>query len=224
MIKMMQAVKLCSKRDGCVNPKGPELPLSDFYDQKEKKDGKGYTCKVCCRKYQKDNKEAVNINSKRYRDANPKKVKTSAKAYRASNREKLAVASRKYNLENREHKSASGKKYRQANPEKVREINKAWFKANPEKRNYYTAKRHAAKLQRTVAWADLEAIKQVYADCVEINIAARLAGCTQKFVVDHVIPLQGDNVSGLHVHTNLQIITLSENSKKGKKFIPGSYA
>lgn len=46
----------------------------------------------------------------------------------------------------------------------------------------------------------------------------KTAGCTEKFVVDHIIPLRGKNVSGLHIHTNLQIITDLDNSSKGNKY------
>jgi len=35
------------------------------------------------------------------------------------------------------------------------------------------------------------------------------------------VPLQGKLVSGFHVHTNLQIITKTENNSKGNKFNPG---
>lgn len=69
-------------------------------------------------------------------------------------------------------------------------------------------KRHSAKLRRTPKWSDLEAIQRVYEQCP--------AGCQ----VDHIIPLQGELVSGLHVPANLQYLTKSENVKKNNLFKP----
>lgn len=68
-------------------------------------------------------------------------------------------------------------------------------------------KRRAAKLQRTPSWADLCRISTIYLNCP--------AGYT----IDHVIPLCGKLVSGLHVPENLQYLTGSENSSKSNKFI-----
>jgi len=74
--------------------------------------------------------------------------------------------------------------------------------------NSYDAKRRSAKLQRTPAWADLEAIKKIYAECPE------------GMHVDHIVPLQGELVSGLHVENNLQYLTPSENASKNNSFTP----
>ena len=73
--------------------------------------------------------------------------------------------------------------------------------------NAYEAKRRAAQLQRTVAWADLDAIQVFYDQAVA-------AGLT----VDHIIPLQGARVSGLHVPENLRLLSKSENSSKKHSF------
>jgi hypothetical protein len=73
-------------------------------------------------------------------------------------------------------------------------------------KNSLQAKRRASKLQRTVPWADLKAIKEFYANC------------PKGYAVDHIIPLQGTTVSGLHVLNNLQYLTPTQNSRKGNKY------
>ena len=67
-------------------------------------------------------------------------------------------------------------------------------------------KRIAAQLQRTPKWADLKAIKQFYLNC------------PKGYEVDHIIPLQGVNVSGFHVVSNLQYLTPIENNRKSNKY------
>lgn len=84
------------------------------------------------------------------------------------------------------------------------------------KRRYHSAKRRAAELNRTPVWADDWKIEQFYKEARKLT---RLHGI--QFHVDHIIPLQGRLVSGLHVQNNLQIITASENYSKNNTFIPG---
>jgi hypothetical protein len=87
---------------------------------------------------------------------------------------------------------------------------KTKLKAN---RTALLAKRRSAEMSRTPAWADLDAIKAVYA---QARAVTERTGIPHH--VDHEIPLQGKLVSGLHVHNNLQILTKSENSRKCNKF------
>ena len=71
------------------------------------------------------------------------------------------------------------------------------------------AKYKAAKLQRIPVWIskdELNMIRFFYIKCPE--------GCD----VDHIIPLQGKNVSGLHILSNLQYLTKEENGRKANKF------
>ena len=80
----------------------------------------------------------------------------------------------------------------------------------PEKeiarRKAYVARRRANKLQRTPKWSNLEATKLFY------------EACPKNMHVDHIIPLVGKNVSGLHILENLQYLTPEENLRKGNRF------
>lgn len=68
-----------------------------------------------------------------------------------------------------------------------------------------TTKKHIA--QRTPSWSETYLIIEFYADCPE------------GYQVDHIIPLRGELVSGLHVLSNLQYLSASDNIKKQNKFI-----
>lgn len=68
------------------------------------------------------------------------------------------------------------------------------------------AKYNASKINRTPKWADLAKIKEFY------------DSCPPGYHVDHIIPLNGKNVSGLHVETNLQYLLAIDNIRKSNKF------
>lgn len=68
------------------------------------------------------------------------------------------------------------------------------------------AKYRASKLNRTPSWAELKLIKDFYDNC------------PTGYQVDHVIPLNGKSVSGLHVLGNLQYLLKTDNLSKSNKF------
>jgi hypothetical protein len=72
----------------------------------------------------------------------------------------------------------------------------------------------AKKQNRYPAWVDREEIKKIYTQAVLMEKETGI-----KYHVDHIVPLNGENVSGLHVPANLQIISGYENSQKGNKII-----
>lgn len=78
---------------------------------------------------------------------------------------------------------------------------------------FHEAKRRTAQLRRTPPWANMDAIRAFY---VEAQRITQETG--RPYHVDHIIPLQGRLVSGLHVQNNLQILPGSENSKKRNRF------
>lgn len=80
-------------------------------------------------------------------------------------------------------------------------------------RNAMSARRRARKLSATPIWAKHHIIHMIYAK------AARLTQETGvKMHVDHIVPLCGHNVCGLHIENNLQILPVVENIRKSNKF------
>jgi len=110
--------------------------------------------------------------------------------------------------------------WRKLNPnhEGTKASKKLWKKQNIGAINAHTAKRRAAKLQRTPSWlteTDFERIGNEY------KLAALLTKLNKEpWHVDHVIPLQGKLVSGLHVPSNLRVLRGTDNVIKANKFLP----
>ena len=99
------------------------------------------------------------------------------------------------------------------NKERFKPINAKWAASNRDKKNASEAKRRAAKLQRTVAWGNKDLIDAVYARAQRLTEATGIP-----MEVDHIYPLQGAMVSGLHVENNLQILPKAVNASKSNKF------
>lgn len=63
------------------------------------------------------------------------------------------------------------------------------------------------------SWADPHKVFAIYCEANELRQQG--IDCA----VDHVIPLNGDGVCGLHVETNLQIVTAQDNAEKGNSLL-----
>ena len=102
------------------------------------------------------------------------------------------------------------------NKEKRKKVAASWKKRNRAAATADTAHYRATKDQRTPNWLsefDLIKIKCLY------QVAAmytRESG--QPWHVDHIVPLRGKQVSGLHVPWNLQVIPGEDNVRKGNRF------
>lgn len=183
---------------GCV-----QCALDRAKERKERK-----TCEInqYLKQYYQENKDKHAENRKRWKSENPEKVKASNAQYR--NRSK--------------HKAAAYYAIRAADPEFIRErskYNAEWRKLNKALCMSYVNRRRANKLQRTPAWLtedDWWMIEQIY------HLAQlRTAATSIEWHVDHIIPLRGKTVSGLHVPTNLQVVSAKVNLKKGNRYAVG---
>ena len=87
---------------------------------------------------------------------------------------------------------------------------KRWKRRNRDKVRAWKAERKASKIKAIPAWLAEE-------DRKEIRTWYWLAGALGG-EVDHIVPLRGQNVCGLHVPWNLQLLTKADNMAKSNKF------
>ena len=142
------------------------------------------------RRWRERNPEKVLVMKQAYKEANPEKVKTSAKITNQRQREK--------------------------NKELYTLKNKAWREDNKE----YVAHNNALRRQRnkvqTPMW-DEELTSFVYQEALSLaKTRKHLFGFS--WHVDHIIPLKGVNVSGLHIWNNFAVIPANMNMKKHNTF------
>lgn len=159
-------------------------------------------------------KEALETGSKLYTGAPCKKCGSRVRYTSTSNCKECAISRGKAIY--KDNKSQQ-KKYYAENADKIRKRNreykKKYRKSRPDVKRAEDAKRRADKINRTPSWANLSDIKNIYS-------WARLASVSTgvEHHVDHVIPLKGKTVSGLHVETNLSVVPYWENLEKNNKF------
>lgn len=186
--------------------------IAEFGKDKGRYDGVTYNC-LACKKSDRSARADVIQQQKREHYVRKREV--------LLQRKKLAYP------KIAETKRAYGKKRYQAKREEILERHKRYMAERPdyykqfrilypEKVNAKENKRKAAKLQRIPCWLtadDLWMIEQAYEICA---LRTKMTGI--EWHVDHIIPLQGKNVSGLHTPYNLQVIPASWNTAKGNKF------
>jgi hypothetical protein len=199
---IIYALKQCSR---C---KGTKLN-SEFFKSSTGASGLKAQCKSCSyltkkesylRVPEEERKQLYRVRSEKWIAANQERRKEIARNYYHNNKEKVKAY----------QTSPRAKELYQGRIEKARAGCKAWREANLGAVLAIKARRRAAELQRTPAW-----LSEDHLALIETIYKSKPKG----WHVDHIVPLQGKTVSGLHVPWNLQHLPALENIRKGNKVI-----
>lgn len=161
----------------------------------------GLVCRDCSRFSRRSGRPRKSRSDKIYTD-----VKSQQKAWYLRNRETQLSKMRNYYKDNFDKIQAACAEFYANNKEAFRIKNKKWRTKNTKMITYYSRSYNLAKMRRIPIWADLNAIKEFYNNC------------PPGYHVDHIVPLRGKTVSGLHVIENLQYLTKADNLRKGRKW------
>lgn len=190
--------------------------------------------KVAVRKagYSEVQKEALRAVARQRYASDPSKAIAATRAWQAAHPEAVKKTARKWYANNAVLAYERNVEWHKQNPQATKRYNEQatntpakraykslksamWAKKNPDKANALKAKRRASKMQRTPAWlteAHFKAIRDIYMQASQLS---KTTGVLHH--VDHIVPLQGKIVSGLHVPWNLRVVTATVNLTKNNK-------
>jgi len=178
--------------------------LSEFPFREDSKDGLRSNCNKCTQ----------HSNIIKYSE-NKEEIKANSKAYYNENKERLLIKQKILNTKHKQEKPNYHKEYYDLNRKEILSKKSIYIQKNLPKIIAKNVKRYATKKQRTPKWLSEDQIKQMQDIYIECDRKTKETGI--KHHVDHIEPLQGEDISGLHVPWNLQIITAAQNMTKGNR-------
>jgi hypothetical protein len=138
-----------------------------------------------------------NLRAKEYGKNNKQGTKARSRKFYDANKELCKIRTIEWQRKNKERHAIKVKRWKSKNKAHLA------FKAMQRRKHVKVA---------TPSWADMDSIRLRY---LEANTMGGLTGVAHH--VDHIIPLQGENVCGLHVQSNLRAIPASHNIKKANR-------
>jgi hypothetical protein len=184
--------------------------ISNFSKSKGCKWDRSHTCKKCASKYIKEMSKKKSYKETREKYVASGKKKDASKRYNDS--EKGKNTNSKYYKDNKVKIDAANKKYAKENKDIVNKATKKYAKNNPHITAKSKVKRRTIEKLSTPIWSEDNKIKEVYVGAKRLETITGI-----KYEIDHIVPLNGKNVCGLHVFANLQILESTLNREKSNK-------
>ena len=122
---------------------------------------------------------------------------------------------KEWKLNNKEKAAAYDKVWQQSNKDKKSKNYKNWQINNRHKVNRYNSQRRALEVSATPSWLTEIQHSQIEAFYWLAKLQTELTD--DCFHVDHIVPLKGKTVCGLHVPWNLQVLAAKDNLSKSNK-------
>lgn len=208
-----------------------EKDISEFWKKKTNKDGYQHSCKSCINELNTNWKlENEERHKATVRKSNIKRKEKKAEWYKKNKIHIYEKIKEKKLLEKstkiiKEKQPPKGKcpirrkiaceRYYQKHKSVIANRIREWRLKNKNKSMATVARRRSQKKKALVAYRNDFIINEIY-DLADIR--TKITGI--KWEVDHIVPLQSDIVCGLHWEYNLQVITKSQNVKKGNRYWP----
>jgi hypothetical protein len=192
-----------------ANPRPhPDVRVKDMSPEQRKE----YNNWISKKDYAK-NKDKRNAAVRARREADPEAARDSNRRSYIKHRDARIRRQREYNEANREEINRKARDFARDNPEVIKQRARKHYEANRAKIIERARIREADLADRTVPWRNQEEIEEIYRQAAILSEASGVP-----MEVDHIIPLRGENVSGLHHEDNLLIMPRRNNRAKSNLF------
>ena len=169
------------------------LPVERFSARSSSKDGLQTHCKACKAEYQRVSSSRAAVAAK----------------YRAKHREQCVARSVASHRKKPEYYAEKSLLWVRENRERVLSLRRAGYAKN-RGRELARCRQRAGRIRQNLSTLSP-------AHVVEIQGLYDFCSIFPQYEVDHIVPLNGKTVCGLHVPWNMQVLPISENRKKGNK-------
>jgi hypothetical protein len=195
---------------------GVSQPSSEYWKRPGTRDGLRASCKSCHIIQQQNwlskNRDRKSEADRAFHQSNKLERNKRSQQYFIANRVAQLECRKAYWDKHIEHLREKKRINRQANIEAIRAKNRQHYAANKQQYVVRARMREKHIARATPSWANLDKIAAIYEEAARLTAET---GITHH--VDHFYPLRSKTMCGLHVETNLQILTAEDNLRKSNK-------